>query len=210
MSTPVGKPVALAFILLGVCTAALTAQKQAQQFDLKGETLGESLEAFKKAHSDARCRKNPLWPTANYPSAVVQMGEDSCAVHRGISFAELPAVAEDDCDQIEANVGNGPNCWEGLNAQFRKRKLIQLTYCVEAEGGPAFAFNQVVSALTKQFGKPEETVNSLRFDSTKTAWSRGNAILFVFAYELPVREGRTVNVISVTLGAIEDNAKKDI
>lgn len=207
MSTHVGKPAALAFILLGVCSAALTAQKPSQ-FDLKGETLGESLEAFKKAHPGARCRKNPLWPTANDPSAVE--GEDSCAVHRGISFAALPALADDDCDQIEANVGNGHNCWEGLNAQFRKGKLIQLSYCVEAEGGPELAFNQVVSALTKKFGKPEETVNSLRFDSTKTAWSRGNEILFVFAHELPVGDGRTVNVISVTLGAIENNAKKDI
>ena len=93
-------------------------------------------------------------------------GGDSCAVHRGISFAALPALADDDCDQIEANVGNGPNCWERLNAQFRKGKLIQLTCCVEAEGGPEFAFNQVVSALTRKFGKREETVHSLRFVST--------------------------------------------
>jgi hypothetical protein len=204
MATHIGKPMALAFISLGVCSAALTAQKPAQQLDLKGETLGESLEAFKKAHPGARCWKTEL-------ERVVEVGEDYCAVHRGISFAALPAVVDEDCDQIEAKVGDGHNCWEGLSANFRHGKLIQLTYSVEAEGGPEFALKQVLSALTEKFGKPEHTVNALQFDRMKPAWSRGNEILFVLAQELPVGQGKPkVNVISVTLGANENSAKKDI
>jgi hypothetical protein len=48
------------------------------------------------------------------------------------------------------------------------------------------------------------------FKSSK--WSKGNEVLIVTpAHELPVGQGKPkVNVISVTLGAIENSAKKDI
>ena len=185
------KLVAIAFILLGVSTAA---QKPIRQFDLKGETLGESLEAFRKTHPAARCLKND-------PALTVRMGKDGCAVHRGISFAGLPALVDEDCDQIEAKVGDGHNCWEGLSAQFRNGKLIQLIYTVEAEGGPEFALNQVLSALTEKFGKPEQT---------KTIWIRGNEVLILARSGLPIGQGKgKVSVITVIL-AVNENAMKDI
>jgi hypothetical protein len=233
MSAHIGKPMALAFISLGVCSAALTAQKPAQQLDLKGETLGESLEAFKKAHPGARC-----WKTEPEP-----VGEDTCVVHRGISFAALPAVVDEDCDQIEAHaaifwyrfkLGDGHNCWEGLSADFRSGKLIRLAYSVEAEGGPEFALNQVLSALREKFGNPD--FGEYGSDDVRNGaglkqwldpgnggvvslpnlrgkrWSNGNEVLIVMpAHELPVGQGKPkANVISVTLGTIENNAKKDI
>ena len=110
--------------------------------------------------------------------------------------------------QIEAKFGNGHNCWEGLNAEFRNGKLIQLTYRVDAEGGPKYALNQVVLALTAKFGKPEP----IPPERGTAAWLRGKEILFLRPLEqLPVGQGKPkVNLIIVGLGAVEDNAKKDI
>jgi len=116
---------------------------------------------------------------------------------------------DEDCDQIEAKVGDGHNCWEGLSANFRHGKLIQLTYSVEAEGGPEFALNQVLSALREEFGNPDFG----KYGSSKSSkWSKGNEVLIVMpAHELAVGPGRgKVSLITASLAINEDNAKKDI
>src|SRR5215472_1594912 len=122
----------LLFVTTAICTAQPSPQKAAH-FDLKGESIGESLETFKAKHPDARCSKVE-------PERVAEWGEDACTVQKGVSFAGLPALVDGDCDHVEAKVGDGHNCWEGLSAQFRGGKLIRLSYSVEAEGGQDWAF----------------------------------------------------------------------
>jgi len=170
------------------------AQKPTEHFDLKGEMLGETLDAFKKSHPAARCYRTE-------PEQQKKLGEDGCTVYRDISFAGLPASSDAICDQIQSKVGDGHNCWEGLHASFRGGKLIGLHYIVEAEGGPKWAESQVVSALTEKFGMPQYG----------RGWLKGNEILLVHSDELPVGQAREkVSVIIISLALNEDYAKKDI
>jgi hypothetical protein len=130
----------MALFLVSVLFAAIP-QQPPKRFDLKGETIGETLETFKSLHPSARCSKIE-------PERKAQLGEEGCMVYKGISFAGLPALSDADCDQIESKVGDGHNCVEGLSASFRNGKLIQLTYVVNAEGGGEWAVSQVISALS--------------------------------------------------------------
>ena len=170
------------------------AQKHSSpHFDLKGETLGESLEAFKKAHPYAHCSRTE-------PARQAQLGEEACTVYRDISFAGLPALSDGDCDQIESKVGDGRNCWEGLTGSFRNGKLSMLSYTVRAEGGRDWALSQVMSALTDKYGKPDGK-----------GWFNDKEVLVVHTVELSVGQGKEkVSVVIISLATNEDYAKKDI
>ena len=178
-------------------TGQATATAQAQQtlhLDLKGETIGETLDAFKSLHPSASC-------TETEPERLIELGEESCVVSRGVTFAGLPAIRDSDCDQIVAKVGEGHSCWQGLTAAFRKGRLRLLSYAVNADGGVEWALSQVVSALTAKFGKPE----------TKGVWSNEKESLMVYAVDFPRGNGpdKVVSII-ISLSSNEDAAKKDI
>ncbi|HVS87691.1 MAG TPA: hypothetical protein VHF01_05675 [Candidatus Acidoferrum sp.] len=180
-------------ISLPLALACLGVAQNSGHFDLKGERLGESLESFKKIHPLAHCSKND-------PERQVQLGEDGCTVYRGVSFAGLPAVSDADCERMDAKVGDGRNCYEGLHASFRGGKLMLLSYVVSAEGGQEWALQQVISALTEKFGKSENR-----------GWINGAEALTVHGSELPLGQGKEkVSLIEITLSTIEDYSKKDI
>src|SRR6516165_4418862 len=191
---------AMLIVILVWAFPAAAQKPSSPQFDLKGDTVGETIEAFKKAHPSAHCFKND-------PARVVQNGEDTCEVHRGISFAGLPAMVDEDCDQAEAanfKVGDGHNCYQGLIAQFRGGKLIFISYTVEAEGGLDIALKQVLTALYEKYGEP--TKNG--------TWSNGREVLYLRNWKTPDerRNGtiRYTDTILIELYAIEDISKKDI
>lgn len=109
-------------------------------------------------------------------------------------------MSDANCDQIQAKVGDGHNCWEGLSASFRGGKLISLRYTVNAEGGREWAQSQVISALAEKYGKPQVG-----------GWARGGESLIVRSDEFPVGNGRDkVSVIIISLALNESFAKKDI
>jgi hypothetical protein len=175
-----------------------SAQKAAPpNFDLKGESIGESIEAFKKVHPAARCFKTDR-------ERVVQQGEDYCAMHKGVSFAGFPALVDDDCDQVEARIGDGHDCFEGLIARFRSGNLIELTYTVNPQGDMDVALKQVFSALTEKFGKPNVPQRAI--------WSNDKEVLVVSPFAHPPRRegGKYVNVVMILLATKDDPSKKDI
>jgi hypothetical protein len=184
---------ALAVLVAGCVVSVCLAKAQTpKHFDLKGETLGESLEAFKKVHPTARCEKTE-------PARQAELGEDGCMVYKDISFAGLPALADPDCGRIESRVGDEHNCWEGLTALFRTGKLITLSYAVEAEGGKEWAYRKVMDALTEKYGKPEYS-----------GWRNDSEALTVSVSDLPLKGKSAVSVVYIILGSTEDYSKKDI
>jgi hypothetical protein len=186
-----------------VVFACLSEAQTPKHFDLKGETLGESLESFKKIHPSVRCEKNE-------PARQAEWGEEGCALHKDISFA-LPALADADCDQIESRVGDGHNCWEGLSASFRNGKLIMLTYSVEAEGGKEWAYRQVVDALTDKYGKLVDPLTEKLGKPVYAAWRNESEILSVTVNDFPLGQGKSpVSVVHIILGSTQDYSKKDI
>ena len=195
------KPLCVALVPILLLSIPSAAQKpSSRHFDLKGETLGESLEAFKKAHPDAQCSTTGTEWRA-------QLGEYVCMVYRAVSFAGLPASSDDDCDHIESKVGDGHNCWEGLNASIRSGKPSTLSYIVQAEGGRERALSQVVSALTDKYGKPEHVATNAPW-----SWFTDKEVLMVYANELPVgQDGENVTTVNIELDTQENQAKqKDI
>jgi hypothetical protein len=184
-------------LLFGI---SLSAQKPVpSHFDLKGERLGESLEAFKKAHPDAQC-------STHAPERQAELGQDVCVVYRSISFAGLPALNDAECERIEPRLGDGHNCFEGLYASFRDGKLISLSYNVEAEGGKEWAIFKVLSALTDKYGKPEHLANEAPW-----MWLNETEILLVYPHEMSIGKGKgNVSYVIIDLEYKEDYSKKDI
>jgi hypothetical protein len=184
----------ICFIAVTSLVFAFVASAQMpEHFELKGERLGESLEAFNALHPTALCSKSA---SENRP----QLDDDGCVVLGGVSFAGLPAPTDSDCGRIESKVGDGRNCWEGIAATFRNGKLIMLSYSVQAQGGKEWARGQVVDALAEKYGKADHF-----------GWMNATEVLTVHANDFPVGHDKpTVSVIIIILGLKEDSAKKDI
>jgi hypothetical protein len=178
-------------LMCSIVFAGFALAQATKHFDLKGETLGESLESFQKIHPSARCHKNP-------PEKVPMFGEDTCTVHRGISFAGLPALTDPDCDQIESKPRDGRNCSQGLTATFRDGKLVKLQYIVDPMGDKDLAYDKVMDALTHKYGKPEHS-----------GWSNNSEMLTV-GVGGSFEEHASTDFIIVLLCTKEDYSKKDI
>jgi hypothetical protein len=121
-------------------------------FELQGDVLGESLEAFVAQHPKAQCDTS-------------QPSRDACYQWKEVSIFGLTAAAGAGCTLKKRYAAD---CLQGITARFTERRLTSLVYTVAGvDKSPADV------ELKKKLGAPT------RESRESTVWNSGNATLSV-------------------------------
>jgi hypothetical protein len=121
-------------------------------FELQGDKLGESPEAFAAQHPKAECDTS-------------QKAHTSCYQWADVSIFELSAHAAAGCNLKKRYAAD---CLQGLTARFADQRLVSLVYTVAGSDK-----SQATTALKKQLGSP--TMDS----RDGSVWNKNGATISV-------------------------------
>jgi|SRR5271155_5766690 len=119
-----------------------------EPYELQGDKLGESVEAFMSQHPEAECDN-------------AQKPRTSCYQWRDVSIFGLSAHAGPGCNLKKRYAAD---CLQGITARFTDQRLVSIVYTVAGTDK-----TEAAAALKKKLGAP--TMES----RDGTVWNSGNA-----------------------------------